>query len=87
MGIRRGAAFLESLRDGRDVWLRGERVDPTTHPSLAGCANTFATVFDLHHDPIYQDALTMPSPTTGDLVSVGYLLPRTLADLERKREL
>ena len=31
MGIRRGAAYLESLRDGRKVWLRGERVDPVTH--------------------------------------------------------
>ncbi len=69
MPIRRGEQFLESLRDGRQVWLRGEKVDDvTTHPALAGCARSIAEVYDLQHDPAYQDLLTMESPTTGQLV-------------------
>jgi len=34
MPIRRGEEYLESLRDGRRLWLMGERVeDVTTHPA------------------------------------------------------
>ena len=34
-----GAEFIESLRDGREVYLYGERVkDVTTHPAFANSA-------------------------------------------------
>jgi aromatic ring hydroxylase len=66
MPIRRGEEYLESLRDGRRVWLMGQRVeDVTTHPALSGCACSVAAVYDLQHDPVCQELLTMPSPTTG----------------------
>ena len=43
MPIRRGEEYLESLKDGRRVWLMGQRVeDVTTHPALAGCARSVA---------------------------------------------
>src|SRR5499427_4191234 len=88
MSIRRGEEYLESLRDGRSVWLLGERVeDVTTHPALAGCAHSVAAVYDLQHDPAYQDLLTMPSPTTGQRVSLSYLLPRSVDDLARQRQM
>jgi len=30
-----GAQYLESLRDGREIWLNGERIqDVTTHPAF-----------------------------------------------------
>src|SRR5687767_12184826 len=46
MPIRRGEAYLESLRDGRRLWLMGQPVeDVTTHPALAGCARSVAIVF------------------------------------------
>src|SRR3954452_294733 len=87
MAIRRGAEYLDSLRDGREVWLGGERVDVTVDPRLAGCAHAFAEIYDLHHDPACRDLLTMPSPDTGAPVSVAYLLPRSTDDLVRKREM
>jgi 4-hydroxyphenylacetate 3-monooxygenase len=87
MGLRRGADYLASLDDGREVWLRGERVDVASHPSLAACARTFAAIYDLQHDPACRDLLTMPSPTSGQLVSLSYLPPRSVADLTRKREM
>ena len=46
-----------------------------------------ADVYDLQHDPVIGDALTMPSPTTGDRVSLGYVMPRTVDDLVRRREM
>ena len=52
MGIRTGKDYLSGIRDGRQVWLDGELVDDvTTHPALAGCAQTLADVYDLQHDP------------------------------------
>ena len=88
MPIRRGEEFLESLRDGRRVWLRGELVkDITAHPSLRGCARSVAAVYDLQHVAAYQDLLTMPSPVTGQPVSLAYLLPHSVADLTRQRKM
>src|SRR5262245_33649876 len=88
MPIRRGQEYLESLRDGRRVWLMGERVeDVTTHPALAGCALSVAAVYDLQHEPAHQDLLTMPSPTTGQRVSLAYLLPRSVDELARQRRM
>ena len=88
MPIRGGEEFLASIRDGREVWLDGERGDDvTTHPGLAGCARALAEVFDLQHDPAYQDLLTIESPTTGERVSRGYALPRSVEELVRRREM
>jgi 4-hydroxyphenylacetate 3-monooxygenase len=88
MPIRRGEEYLESLRDGRRLWLMGQRVeDVTTHPALAGCARSVAAVYDLQHDPAHQDLLTMPSPTTGQHVSLAYLLPRSVDELARQRRM
>jgi aromatic ring hydroxylase len=88
MPIRRGEEYLESLRDGRRVWLMGQRVeDVTTHPTLAGCAQSVAAVYDLQHDPAHQELLTMPSPSTGQRVSLAYLLPRSVDDLARQRRM
>jgi 4-hydroxyphenylacetate 3-monooxygenase len=88
MPIRRGKEYLESLRDGRRVWLLGQKVeDVTTHPALAGCAHSVAAVYDLQHDPAHQELLTMPSPTTGERVSLAYLLPRSVDELARQRRM
>ena len=88
MPIRRGEEYLESLRDGRRVWLHGELVeDVTAHPSLKGCARSVAAVYDLQHVPAHRDLLTMPSPVTAQPVSLAYLLPRSVEDLTRQRKM
>src|SRR5262249_7729556 len=88
MPTRRGAEYLESLRDGRRVWLMGQPVeDVTTHPALAGCATSGADAYDPQHDPRHRDLLTMPSPTTGERVSLAYLLPGSAGDLARQRRM
>jgi 4-hydroxyphenylacetate 3-monooxygenase len=44
---RTGADYLRSLRDGRDVFLDGRRVDDvTTEPGLAAATNTVAGLYD-----------------------------------------
>ena len=47
-----GAEYLESLRDGREVYIYGERVDDvTTHPAFRNAARSIARLYDALHDP------------------------------------
>ena len=46
-----GAEFLESLRDGREVYIYGERVaDVTKHPAFRNAAVSVAKLYDALHD-------------------------------------
>ena len=86
MGIRTGKAFLEALRDDREIWIDGERVrDVTTDPRFAGAAQTVAELYQLQHDPALRDTMTYRSPTSGDPVGLSFIIPKTVADLERRR--
>ncbi len=86
MAVRTGKQFLEGLRDGREVWLEGERVkDVTAHPKLSRMAHTLAAIYDLQHDPELHEALTFRSPTSGAPVALSYLVPETQEDLLRRR--
>src|SRR6266536_797451 len=64
-----GAEYLESLRDGREIWLYGERVqDVTTHPAFRNTARMVARLYDALHDPALKAVLTI----TTDTGSGGY---------------
>ena len=53
-----GRQYLESLRDGREVYIYGERVaDVVTHPAFRNAARSIARLYDALHDPRYRDAL------------------------------
>lgn len=59
-----GQEYLESLRDGREVWIYGERVtDVTTHPAFRNPARMVARLYDALHDPAQQAVLTRPTDT------------------------
>jgi 4-hydroxyphenylacetate 3-monooxygenase len=59
-----GAEFLESLRDGREVYIYGERVkDVTTHPALRNAAASVAQLYDALHDKKTHAVLTGPTDT------------------------
>src|SRR5256885_16646389 len=46
-----GKEFLESLDDGREVWIYGERVkNITTHPAFQNCARMLARPYHALHD-------------------------------------
>jgi 4-hydroxyphenylacetate 3-monooxygenase len=88
MPARSGAEYLAGLRDGREIWLGGERVvSVPDDPILGRMARTLAELYDLQWDPAYQPRLTYPSPTSGDLVSLAFLEPRSRDDLVRRREM
>src|SRR5262245_41658132 len=59
-----GKEYLESLRDGREVYIYGERVDDvTTHPAFRNAARSIARLYDALHDPGTKDLLTSPTDT------------------------
>lgn len=54
-----GDTYLESLRDGRNVYLNGEKVaDVTKHPAFRNCALSVARMYDALHDPATRDIMT-----------------------------
>ena len=86
MAVRTGEQFLQGLRDGREVWLEGERVeDVTAHPKLTRMAHTLADIYDLQHSPELRERMTFASPTSGDPVALSYLVPQNNEDLLRRR--
>jgi len=85
-GAMTGARYIESLKDGREVWLDGQKVeDVTTHPAFRGMVRELARIYDLQHTEPYRDEMTFVSPETGHRCSISWLLPRDRDDLKRKR--
>jgi len=59
-----GAEYIESLRDGREVWIYGERVkDVTTHPAFRNSTRMIARMYDALHDPETKPILTSETDT------------------------
>ena len=53
-----GEDYLESIRDGREVYIDGERVDDvTTHPAFRNSARSVAQLYDALHDPETRDTM------------------------------
>ena len=49
--IRTGDEYRAGLRDGREIWIDGERVaDVTMHPAFMPIVDAKARMYDLAHD-------------------------------------
>ena len=81
--LRTGKEHLESLRDGRVVYIGGERVDDVTrHPAFRNAAETVAAIYDMKADPANRDHLSYEED--GGRHSIYFLRPRSREDLERR---
>src|ERR1700745_2652850 len=84
--MRTGADYLRSLKDGRAVFLDGERVaDVTAHPAFRGAARSLARLYDIAAAPENRARMTFTSPKTGAAVLRAWQIPRTHADLRARR--
>jgi 4-hydroxyphenylacetate 3-monooxygenase len=84
--IRTGEDYRASIRDGREVWINGERVDDvTTHPAFKPVVDIRARIYDLAHQNETQEVLTYADPETGEKFAVGPKLPRSREDWHEKR--
>src|SRR6516162_9354049 len=84
--MRTGAEYLRSLKDGRRVFVDGERVkDVITHSAFSGAARSIATLYDIAAAPDLRERMTFVSPKTGAPVQRAWQIPRTHADLKARR--
>jgi len=84
---RTGDVYRDGLKDGRNVFIDGGRVDDVgSHKAFRGAVESIAGLYDLTHDPASRDLLTFPSPTTGERVNVAYMIPRSTEDLISRRK-
>jgi 4-hydroxyphenylacetate 3-monooxygenase len=79
--MKTGEEYRETLRDGREVYIDGERVrDVVSHPAFKAAVDARARIYDLRHAPglaskmlyVEEDGATYPRP---------FKLPRSKDDL------
>lgn len=80
-----GDEYLESIRDGRRVYVGRELVeDVTAHPAFRKAARSFAMIYDRKRAPENRDV--MVTEEDGDSFSTYFALPRSREDLHRRFE-
>lgn len=87
MGIRTIEEYRESLRDGRKVYISGERVeDITKHRVLGLTVETIGAAYDLAQtaDQETKDLLIAKHPETGEPINRFYVTPKTPEDLANR---
>ena len=84
--LRTGAEFLQSLDDGREIFIDGERVaNVVEHPAFKGAARSIAGLFDIAAAPEMRERMTFPSTKTGTPVWRAWQIPHSHADLKARR--
>jgi 4-hydroxyphenylacetate 3-monooxygenase len=79
--LKTGAEHLDSLRDGRVVYIGAERVmDVTTHPAFQNAARTVAAIYDMK----IAEREAMSFEEDGERYSIYYLQPKTREELARR---
>ena len=83
--MRTGAAYRDSLRDGRDVWVLGYgRVDDvTTHPATAAMVDEYVAWYDRHFAADWQDILLTAPDVNGERRPLAFEIPTTSAHLRQ----
>lgn len=81
-----GKEYLESLRDGRVVYLNGERIeDVTEHPAYRNSARSYARLYDALHDEESSEILTTVTEY-GDRTHKFFKTPKSSEDLLEARD-
>ncbi|SHI98293.1 4-hydroxyphenylacetate 3-monooxygenase [Roseomonas rosea] len=84
--IKTGQQHTASLRDGRAIFLDGERVeDATTHPAYRGAVASVGRMFDFQSAPENQSLMTFRTET-GTLANRIWQLPTSYAELVERRK-
>ncbi|NGM47072.1 4-hydroxyphenylacetate 3-hydroxylase [Rhodobacter sp. SGA-6-6] len=82
--IRTGQEYRDSIRDGRRIWINGERVaDVTAHPMFKPLVDIRARIFDMQHEAEHQELMTVTQD--GERNALGSALPYTQDDWWSKR--
>jgi 4-hydroxyphenylacetate 3-monooxygenase len=82
--IRTGQQYLDSIRDQREVYINGERVnDVTRHPMFKPLVDIRARIYDMQHEAATRELLSYRHE--GEWHAIANKLPRTQQDWWDKR--
>ena len=84
--VKTGERHLESLRDGRNVFLDGELItDVVDHPAYRNAVRSAAALYDFQAAPENLELMTFESPTSGERVNRCWQLPQSYEELVTRR--
>ena len=85
--VKDGRKHIESLRDGRQIFIDGACVDDhTQHPAFRHAIASAASLFDYQAQAQHLEKMTFVSPKSGDRVSRMWQLPTSLSELVERRQ-
>jgi 4-hydroxyphenylacetate 3-monooxygenase len=85
--LKNGQQHVQSLRDGRAVYIDGQRVeDVTAHPAYRNAIASVAKLFDYHSAPENAAVMTFAVPETGERANRIWQLPTSYAELVERRK-
>ena len=83
-----GAEYLESIDDGREIYIYGEKVESVTkHPAFRNSARMLARLYDALHDPEEQDKYLVDTDTgNGGKTHAYFKAPKTVEEAVAGRD-
>jgi len=79
--------YFESLRDGREIWIYGERVkDVTTHPAFRNTVRMLGRLYDALHDERKSTLCTETDTGNGGYTHWFYKASRNTEEMVRSRD-
>ncbi len=90
MAIRTVEEYKASLRDGRRVYIGGEKVDDVTkHKVLGITCDTIGAAYELSasKDPEIRNLFVAPHPETGEPISRFFITPHNREDLANRTKM
>ncbi|MBI2164714.1 MAG: 4-hydroxybutyryl-CoA dehydratase, partial [candidate division NC10 bacterium] len=88
MPLRTPEQYRDSLKDGRTVYYKGERVPDVTENPVIQVAIEHASIdYRMAEDPAWKDLATVTDENAGQRISRYYQLPRNSDDLLKRSAL
>ncbi|MFT9818130.1 4-hydroxyphenylacetate 3-hydroxylase family protein [Lysinibacillus sp. NPDC056185] len=86
MGIRTGQQYIDALKSRKpEVWLNGSLIESVyDEPYFHQPIQEIAKLFDLQHDPKYQEELTHVCEETGERVATSFLFAKSYEDIMKR---
>lgn len=84
--IRTGDEYRESIKDGREVYIAGEKVkDVTTHPAFKPIVDVRAKIYDMQHSASTKEMMTYKADNNEEC-AIALKLPRSQQDWWNKKK-
>jgi 4-hydroxyphenylacetate 3-monooxygenase len=81
-----GEQFIQSLDDGRKVWLDGGLVnDLPQHPAFGGTLKTISRLFNMLDEPSIRESIGFVPPGGKKYAHGSFLVPYSPMDLAKRR--